>query len=404
MSQPPNPPSGGTPQQPGGWTPPGGPGNWQNDPTQQLPASPQYPPTQPLPAQDQFPGAYGPGQYGPDAPGGWAPPPGQYGSTGQYGATGQNGGPGQYGPPGGGFGTPPSGGGFGTPPSGGGYGTPPAGGSFGTPPPGGGYGAPPPGGNYGAPPSGGNFGAPPPPPPSGGGGGRNPLPVLIGIVAGVVVLGLAAWFLFLRPGGTATPAPSTEVSSPAQQSASATPSVLITPSAPPSAGPSVSTSPSARPSGSASASCSPDLSKTQCEWAVYLRPFVRIETCRLDESDRQRDAFVCTANARGKLKGTTTVSMRWANDSKDLTTLMDSFFSRAGVAKSKLGKNWKNPPAHTNWWYTDTPKQINGKLGSANAKDGSGRVAWTFSKQRFFVEAVSDGDNAGTVLTWWART
>ena len=374
MSQPPNPPSGGTPQQPGGWTPPGGPGNWQSDPTQQLPAAPQYPPTQPLPAQEQFPGGYGQGQYGSDAPGGWAPPPGQYGATGQYGAPGQYGGPGQYGPPGD---------------------------NYGAPPPGGGFGAPPPGGNFGAPPSGGGFGAPPPPP---SGGGRNALPVVIGIVAGVVVLGLVAWFLFLRPGGTATPVPSTEISTPAQPSASATPSVLITPSAPPSTEPSASASASAQPSGSATASCSPDLSRTQCEWAVYLRPFVRTDTCRLDDGDRQRDAFVCSANARGKLKGTATVSMRWANDSKDLTALMDSFFSRAGVAKSKLGKNWKNPPAHTNWWYTDTPKQINGKLGSANAKDGTGRVAWTFSKQRFFIEAVSDGDSAGTMLTWWART
>ena len=374
MSQPPNPPSGGTPQQPGGWTPPGGPGNWQSDPTQQLPAAPQYPPTQPLPAQEQFPGGYGQGQYGSDAPGGWAPPPGQYGATGQYGAPGQYGGPGQYGPPGD---------------------------NYGAPPPGGGFGAPPPGGNFGAPPSGGGFGAPPPPP---SGGGRNALPVVIGVVAGVVVLGLVAWFLFLRPGGTATPVPSTETSTPAQPSASATPSVLITPSAPPSTEPSAGASASAQPSGSATASCSPDLSRTQCEWAVYLRPFVRTDTCRLDDGDRQRDAFVCSANARGKLKGTATVSMRWANDSKDLTALMDSFFSRAGVAKSKLGKNWKNPPAHTNWWYTDTPKQINGKLGSANAKDGTGRVAWTFSKQRFFIEAVSDGDSAGTMLTWWART
>lgn len=391
MSQPPNPPSGGTPQQPGDWAPPGGPGNWQSDPTQQLPAPPQYPPTQPLPAQEQFPGGYG--QYGPDAPGGYPPPAGQYGVTGQYPGSGQYSGSGQY-PGSGQYGAP---GQYGDP---GQYGAP---GQYGDPgqygPPGGNFGAPP-GGHYGAPPSGG-FGAPPPPPP---GGGRNALPVVIGVVAGVVVLGLVAWFLFLRPGGTATPVPSTEVSTPAQPGASATPSVLITPSAPPSTDPSASTSPSARPSGSASASCSPDLSRTQCEWAVYLRPFVRTDTCRLDDGDRQRDAFVCSANARGKLKGTTTVSMRWANDSKDLTALMDSFFSRAGVAKSKLGKNWKNPPAHTNWWYTDTPKQINGKLGSANAKDGTGRVAWTFSKQRFFIEAVSDGDSAGTMLTWWART
>lgn len=378
MSQPPNPPSGGSPQQPGGWTPPGDPGNWQSDPTQQLPTSPQYPTSQ-YPTSQYPTSQYPTSQYPPTQP---LPAQGPGYTPGPYGASGQDG-PGQYGPPGGAFGAPPSGG-FGGPP-GGNY--PPSSGNY-----------PPSGGNY--PPSGGGYGAPPPP---SGGGRRSVLPVVIGVVAGVVVLGLAAWFLFLRPSGTASPSPSTQVSSPAQPSVSASPSVLITPSAPPSE-PSTSTSPSARPSGTTSAACGPDLSNTQCEWAVYLRAFVQVDSCRLDDSDRQRDAFVCAANARGKLKGTATVSMRWANDAKDLTGLMDNFFARAGVAKSKLGKNWKNPPALTNWWYTDTPKQINGKLGSADAKDGSGRVAWTFSKQRFFIEAVSKGDDADAVLAWWART
>jgi hypothetical protein len=418
MSQPPNPPSGGTPQQPGGWQPQPGSGDWQSDPTQQLPTQPQYPPTQPLPAQEQFPGywqdpaggGYGGGQYPQGSTGQYGQgQPGQYGqgAAGQYG----QGQPGQYGP-GSAGGQPPGGGqyGSGATPNGPGYGPAGAGSGYGAPgqyggapganaagyPPSGQYG--PAGGGFGAPPSGGGFGGPPP---GGGRSGRNPVPLIIGIVAGVLVLGLVGWFLFLRPGTTATPSPS--VSAP-QPSVSATPSVLITPSGAPSTESSPSGGPSTQPSGTTSAACSPQLNKTQCDWAAYLRKFVRVETCQPDSSDMRRDAFTCAANARGKLKGSATVTMRWADDSKDLTGLMDDFFVRAGIAKNKIGKNWKKPPAHTNWWYTDTPKKIEGKLGSAKAKDGSGRVAWTFSKQRFFVEAASPTDSVNAMVDWWART
>lgn len=399
MTQPPNPPGPGSPQQPGGWTPQGngnggsGAGNWQTDPTQQLPAgqqyptqqypgqqspgqpawgqqSPgqpnpqQYPPTQPLPAQEQYPGT-GWGQQQPQQPG----QPGQpYGAPG-YQPTQSFGAPGQYGPPG----------------------QSPAPGQYG------GAGVPP---------------TPPPAPPGGTGGGRNPAPLIIGIVAGVVALGLLAWFLFLRPAGTATPPPATTTAVESPSATAAPPSVLITPTPSPTASdtPSVtpsptdtgSASPSAQPTGTTSAACSDELSSVQCEWAVYLRKYLVIGSCQPDSSDPDRNAFRCTANPRGKLKGDATVTMRWADNSKDLTALMTNFFSRAGVAKSKIGSNWKNPPAHTNWWYNDSPKTIRGKLGSADAKDGSGRVAWTFSKQRFYIEAVSERDSAETMLSWWS--
>ncbi|MEZ5088956.1 MAG: hypothetical protein R2719_04055 [Micropruina sp.] len=42
----------------------------------------------------------------------------------------------------------------------------------------------------------------------GGGGKRNMLPMLIGIVAGVLVLGLGAWYVFARPGASAVPSTS----------------------------------------------------------------------------------------------------------------------------------------------------------------------------------------------------
>ena len=434
MNQSPNPPAGGTPQQPGGWSPRPGAGDWQSDPTQQLPAAqqspptsqypaqdpsgqyppPQYPPTQPLPAQGGpfappygqtpsagYPGSpqFGPGGdtpvagnaapgYGSNAPGYGSNAPGYGSNVPGYGAAtpGNPGGPG-YGPGASGYGgATPNATGPGGPGSGsaGQYG--PAGGSFG-----------PPGGSFGAPPSGGGgYGGPPP-----GGRGRNPLPLIIGIVAGVLVLGVAGWY-FLRPGGSGA-TPSTGVPTTAAPSPAGTPSVLVTPtSAPPTT--TASATPSPRPSGTTSASCAAELSKIQCDWAVYLRKFVQINTCRTDSSDLRRDAVRCVANARGKLKGTATVTMRWADDSKDLTGLMDGFFSRAGIPKSKIGKNWKKPPAHTNWWYTNTPKKIEGKLGSANATDGSGRVAWTFSKQRFFIEATSDTDDVKVMIDWWART
>lgn len=420
MSQPPNPPAGGTPQPPGEWSPQSG-GDWQSDPTQQLPAQPQYPPTKPMPAQEPFPGGsggygqyppsgqpgHGPG-YGPGANAGGA---GQYGAggpsgQGQYGAGGQNGPAGQqYGQnqAGGQYGQNPAGGQYGAA-SGPGYSGPgqngpgqygqpgqyggaPAQGGPGYAPPGQ-YG--PPGGNFGAPPSGG-FGGPPA---SGGGGrGRNPVPLIIGIVAGVVVLGLIGWFAFLRPTGTATPTPTPTLPS-------VTPSVLI----PPSESPSASTSPSVRPSTTTTASCSPQLTGAQCDEAVYLRKFVLVDSCQPDPGDSQRNAVTCTANARNKLDGSATVTFRWAADSKDLTALMDDFFVRAGIPKNKIGKDWKKPPAHTDWWYTDTPKKVEGRLGSADATDGTGRVGWTFSKDLVFVEAVSDGDDADVMIDWWART
>ena len=352
MSQPPNPPSGSTP--PAGWNP-----NWGSDPTQQLPAGQQYPPTQQFPAGEQFPGgAQYPGQqYGQNAPG-------------QYPAGGQ----------------------------GGQFGQAPAGGQFGQNPGGGQYG--PPGGNFGAPPNGGGF----VPPTGGSGGGRNPAPLIIASVAGVLVIGLLVWYLFLRPSTTAAPNPTPTVAVPSSASPSAPPSVLITPSASPSQPGSESPSASPRPSGTTTASCSAQLSKTQCEWAVYLKKFVAINSCTPDSSDARREAFTCAVNARGKVSRDATVSLRWADDAADLTKLMDGVFSRSGVAKSKIGKNWKNPPALTNWWYTDKPKEILGKLGSATAKDGSAHVAWTFSKQRFFIEASSDSDNAATMIDWWAKT
>ena len=400
MSQPPNPPTGGSPQQPGGeWPPPpGGTGDWQSDPTHHLPTPPQYPPTQPMPAQqpgEQWPGeswsAQSPqGQPWPGQPAPTQPLPAQEQPYGQnpygqppYGpGSGQNG-PGGYGPSGqygaaGAYGTGAPGAGTGGP----GYGPP---GQYG-----------PPGGNFGAPPSGG-FGAPPP----GGGRGRNPVPMILGIVAVVVVIGLVGWFFFLRPTGTATPSPSAPA--PTRSSVDPTPPILG-PSSAPSTEPPSSTGPSLQPSSSAAAQCSAELTKLQCEWAVYLRSYVQIDTCRPDSSDISRQAFLCTANARGKLHGEATVALRSAVDSKDLTELMDDFFRRAGIPKGEIGSNWKKPPAHTNWWYTDTPKKIEGKLGSAAAKDGTGRVAWTFSKQRFFIEAVSDGDTAKTMIDWWAHT
>jgi len=342
MSQPPNPPSGGDPQQPGGGWPPNQGGNWGTDPTQQIPAGqPQYPPTQPLPAQEQYPGG-GFGQVPPPGPYGQTPPPGHYLGPGQPGAGG-----GDYGPP----------------PTTGGYGAP-AGGS--------------------------------------GGGRKSPVPLIIGIVAGVLAIGVVSWFLWLRPATTATPTTTTAAPDPSVGPPSVTPSVLITPSASPS--PQVSESSSPRPSGTTSASCSQSLSSTQCEWAIYLRAFVQVNTCEPDASDPQGEAFTCQANPRDKLTGQATVSMRWAEDAADLTALMNDFFKRAGVPKSDLGKNWKNPPALTNWWYNDKPKEILGKLGSADADGGSGRVAWTFSKQRFFIEASSDTDDAETMVEWWART
>ncbi len=199
-------------------------------------------------------------------------------------------------------------------------------------------------------------------------------------MAAVVVLGLLAWFLFLRPAGTATPAVST--APPTSVEPSAEPSVLITPTDEPSESPSEQPSESAspKPSGTTSAACADALSKTQCDWAVYLKQFVVINTCAPDPSDEPREAFTCAANSRGKLDGNVTVSLRWADDNADLTDLMDDFFARAKVSKSKIGSNWKKPPALTNWWYTDKPKDILGKLGSADADDGSGRVSWTFKQ------------------------
>ncbi len=380
MSQPPNPPTGGTPAQPpGGWNPDPNP-SWSSDPTQQMPAGQQYPPTQPLPAGEQYPATYGQNP-GPNAPGAQYPP-GQYPAgqspqnPGQYGqspAPGQNPPPGQY----------PAGGQFGQNP--GQYGQAPAGGQFG-----------PPGGGYGAPPSG-SFGTPT----GGSGGGRSKAPLIIGIVAGVVVLGLLAWFLFLRPATTASPTPSSAV--PSVPASSPPPSVLVTPSASPSGTPSSGTSASPRPSGSTSASCAAELSANQCDWAVYLRKFVVVSSCLPDSSDSGREAFTCAANPRGKLDGQASVSLRWADDNADLTKLMSDFFERAGVAKSKIGSNWKKSPALTNWWYTDKPKDILGKLGSAAKGSGSG-VAWTYKKQLFYVESSSDTDSASTMLDWWAKS
>lgn len=391
MSQPPNPPGGPTPGQPEGWPgqPAGGDSGWGSDPTLPLPAGQQYPPTQPLPAGQQYPptqpfgspanpypgagparpyppgsqpGAPGfgqnpvgsgpqyaaPGPYAPNAAGGQYAP-GQYGPPGPYGP-GQYG-PGQYGPPGGG-------------------------------------GAPPPGG---------------------AGSGRNRGPMILGIVAAVAVIGLLAWFLIPRQSGSAAPSPTVDV-----PSVSAQPSVLTSPLITPSAAPSPDSSEpdsSEFPTPSASASpestgssadCSDKLNTTQCDWAVFLGRFVVISTCAPDASDPRREAFACAANSRGEIDGNATVTMRWADDSADLTTLMNQFFTRAGIGKSKIGDNWKSPPALTNWWYTDKPKEVLGKLGSADADDGSGRVAWTYRKQRFFIEARSESDNARTMIDWWA--
>ena len=367
MSQPPNPPnppSGGTPgQPPDGWNPEPDP-RWATDPTQQLPAGQQYPPTQPLPAAEQNPGQYGqnPGQYGQNPaqgpyPGQYGPPGGQY-TQGQY--------PGQEGAPGGQYGPNPGGGQYG-----------------------------PPGGGFGAPPSGA---------PSGGsGGGRSQVPLIIGIVAGVLVLGLLAWFLFFRPSSTAGPAPSSAV--PSTPATSASPSVLITPSSSPSSAPSErpSGSASTRPSGTTSAACASELSANQCDWAVYMSKYVVVPSCRPDSSDVHRDAFTCAANTRGKLDGNATVSLRWGDDSADMVKLMNGFFERSGVAKSEIGSNWKKPPALTNWWFNDRPKDIIGKLGSADQASGGG-VAWTYKKQRFFAEATSDTDSAAKMIEWWANS
>lgn len=402
MSQPPNPPSGATPGQPGGWDPsganvpgthqggpnPGGessrtnPG-WGVAPTQPLPAGQQYPPTQPLPAGGQYPGSSGPpGQpYG----AGSYPAAGQYPANNQLGAPGygQNpAGPGQqYGAPDPSVSNPygPAPGGGPYPGGAGPYGQAPSGAQFGPP------------GQYG-PPGGGA------PPAGGAGGGKGRAPLTIGIIAAVVVLALLGWFLVQRTAGQATPSPTAVLPS-------VEPSVLITPSGASSPERSEVASPSDSASPEASdLDCGSQLTKTQCDWAEFLKAFVVPSTCTLDASDTHREAFTCAANTRGRLKGNATVSMRWADDNADLTKLMDQFFTRAGVGKSKIGSNWKSPPALTNWWYTDKPKEILGKLGSADAKDGSGRVSWTYRKQRFFVEATSDSDNARTMINWWART
>ncbi|MCB0890438.1 MAG: hypothetical protein KDB51_00995, partial [Propionibacteriaceae bacterium] len=199
--------------------------------------------------------------------------------------------------------------------------------------------------------------------------------------------------------------PTVSTAPPTSVEPSAEPSVLITPTDEPSESPSEQPSESAspKPSGTTSAACADALSKTQCDWAVYLKQFVVINTCAPDPSDEPREAFTCAANSRGKLDGNVTVSLRWADDNADLTDLMDDFFARAKVSKSKIGSNWKKPPALTQWWYTDKPSEKLGKLGSAEL-DGAGRVAWTFKKQRFFIEATSDSDSATTMIDWWART
>ena len=432
MTQPPDRSDGSASRPDDGWSPGPAGQDWGADPTQQLPSGQQYPPTQPLPAGDPYPptqqypaaqphpgtqqypaadqsgwaapqpGGYGAagqygsaaGQYG-TAPGLYGTAPGQPGSApGQYGSTpGQYGGsaPGQPGSPPGGYGTP---GQYGQP---GGYGGAGAGGQPGY---GGQYGSGgyvPPGGPGGAPPTGG-YGGPPP----GGGGKRNMLPMLIGIVAGVLVLGLGAWYVFARPGASAVP--STSPSAPIAPTPAGGESPSSTPMLPPAETPSGSPSASPRPSGSANADCSPDLFRTQCDWAVYLKKFVVVDTCKPDPSDRQRDAFTCEGTTSGIVNGPITVTMRWANTNSDLTKLMDDFFKRAGVKKSQLNtKDWKRPPAHTNWWWASNPKQVLGKLGSAQGTDGTARVAWTFSKQKFFIEAVSERDTINQLLEWWAQ-
>ncbi|MFT4218733.1 MAG: hypothetical protein QM619_16320 [Micropruina sp.] len=361
MNQSPNAPAGGVPEQPGGRPQPGGAGDWQRDPTQPLPTgqyppadqtaqypsppypSPPYPPTQPLTAQNPLMGYPGSPQYGqrsggPDAPAYRADASG-YGSSGPYG---------------------------------------PVGGGLGGPPPSGGYGGPPP-----------------------GGGARNLLPLLIGLLAGLLVFGLIGWYVFLRPdSGSAAPAPT--IVAPSSQR----PSVSGPASASGSTGtsPSVSTAPSDSPTPEPSAmsmACPRDLLKTQCAWAVYLRKSVVVSTCQLDPSDTRRFAFRCTANPDGMLKGNATVTVRWAESTKDLTALMDGFFSRAGVAKSAISTNWRRPPALSNW-FSGKEKTATGKLGSA-AKGGGGRVAWTFSRQKVFIEVVSDTDDVDVMLDWWVR-
>lgn len=432
MSQPPYPPAGGPPQQPpGGWRP-GQPPEWSSDPTQPVPSGQQYPPTQPMPSGQQYPptqptpvsqpthspigsgydppaimnstgGAaqYGqpgqpagnPQQGGPSGQPGSGPNPNQGGPSGQPPTSGPNPGHGvPSGQPGGTFGQPTqSGPGQAGPGPAGQFGQPQSG-QFGQPNPGGGqYG--PPGRPFGPPPGGNQYG-----PRRSGSGGRNPTPIIITVVAGAVVLGLLAWFLFLRPTTSAAPnpGPSPSVSGPTDPQTTSQPTATESPSTQPSQ---TSTS-SPRPSGTTSAACADELSSVQCQWAVYLKKYVAINTCQPDSTDPEGRAFVCQVNARGKIPAEATVSMKWADSSSELTGFVDDFFKRAGVAKSKISKSSSNPPSMTDWFYTSKPKDFIGKLGLTPVEGGS-RIAWTFAKQRFYVETDAKSVNAKTLYDWW---
>lgn len=135
-----------------------------------------------------------PGTGYPASGAGYGPPAGGTGYGPPAGGTG-------YGPPAGGSGYgPPAGGtGYGQPPQGSGYGPPTSGAGYGQPPQGSGYGPPPTGGaGYGQP--SGSEGVPP------SGSGRRKKPLIIGLVAGVVVLVVVGLVLaFTSFGGSSSP-------------------------------------------------------------------------------------------------------------------------------------------------------------------------------------------------------
>ncbi|MEZ5088957.1 MAG: hypothetical protein R2719_04060 [Micropruina sp.] len=97
--------------------------------------------------------------------------------------------------------------------------------------------------------------------------------------------------------------------------------------------------------------------------------------------------------------------MRWASTNSDLTKLMDDFFKRAGVKKSQLQHQGLEAAARAHQLMVGVPtrSRSSAKLGSAQGLDGTARVAWTFSKQKFFIEAVSERDTINQLLEWWAQ-